>query len=108
METLMKLQKNGIYLHYEDIVSICERYRLSELSIFGSSIRDDFNEDSDIDILIAYEDVWQNDPFDFLDIKEELEQLTGRAVDISFRDGLRNPIRREDILGSREILYATA
>ena len=106
MTTLEKLQKNGIYLTYEDIVSICNKYCLSELSIFGSSIRDDFSEDSDVDILIAYEDIWQNDPFDFIDIKEEFEGLIGRNVDIVDRDALRNPIRKASILSTREIIYA--
>ena len=106
MDTLKKLEKNGINLKYEDIVKICNKYKLSELAIFGSSIRDDFREDSDVDILIAYIDIWQNDPFDFLDIKEEFELLTGRKVDIVDRDALRNPIRRETILSSREVVYA--
>ena len=106
MDTLKKLENNGIHIKYEDIVKICEKYRLSELSIFGSSIRGDFKANSDIDILIAYEDVWQNDPFDFIDIQEEFEIITGRKVDIIDKDALTNPIRKEDILASREVIYA--
>ena len=74
MDTLKKLDKNGVHLKYDDIVQICEKYHLTELSIFGSAIRDDFKEDSDVDILISYENVWENDPFDFIEIKDEFEK----------------------------------
>ena len=106
MDTLKKLAKNGLFLKYEDIVRICEKYRLTELSIFGSAIREDFKDDSDVDILISYEDVWQNDPFDELYIEREFTELLNREVDIVDKDGLKNPIRREEILTTREVVYA--
>lgn len=54
METMEKLRKNGIFLNYDDIIAICKKYYINELSIFGSSIRDDFNQNSDIDILVSF------------------------------------------------------
>ena len=55
MDTIEKLQKNGITLSYGDIVRLCKKYYINELSIFGSSIRDDFTDNSDIDILVSFE-----------------------------------------------------
>ena len=49
MDTLKKLERNGVFLRYEDVVRICQKYKIVEMSVFGSSIRDDFKEDSDVD-----------------------------------------------------------
>jgi hypothetical protein len=106
MSVFEKLKKNGIHLSYEDVVRICEKYQLSELSIFGSVIRDDFGVYSDVDILISYENVWNNDPFDDLHIKWELKELLNREIDVIDKDGLKNPIRRDEILSTREVIYA--
>lgn len=106
MGILEKLEKNGVHLSYEDVVRICEKYQLSELSVFGSVIRDDFGVDSDVDILISYENVWNNDPFDDLHIKWEFKELLNREIDIVDKDGLKNPIRREEILSTCEVIYA--
>ena len=106
MSIYERLEKNGVQLRYEDVVKICEKYHLSELSIFGSVIRDDFNVDSDVDILISYENVWNNDPFDDLHIAWEFKDLLNRDIDIVDKDGLKNPIRREEILSTCEVIYA--
>jgi hypothetical protein len=42
MNTLEKSEKNGIVFKYDDVVILCQKYQISELSIFGSSLRDDF------------------------------------------------------------------
>jgi predicted nucleotidyltransferase len=105
VEALNKLAKNGILLNYEDVVPICIKYNLSELSVFGSSIRDDFTENSDVDFLVAYRDIWNNDPWDFIYIKEDFVKLLNRNVDVVDRDAIKNPIRKKNILSSREIIY---
>ena len=83
MDTLKKLEKNGIHLSYEDVVKICERYRIAELSVFGSAIRDDFNENSDVDFLVVWENYRKNnDTMDFLRIVDDFSQLISREVDV--------------------------
>ena len=106
MSPLKKLERNGVHLKYEDVVRICQKYSICELSVFGSALREDFNDGSDIDILITYADVWSNDPFDFMYIEEEFKQLLDREIDIVDKDAIRNPIRREDILATMEVIYA--
>jgi predicted nucleotidyltransferase len=54
MNTIEKLQKNGVFINYDNIVTICKKYYINELSVFGSSLRDDFNKNSDIDILVSF------------------------------------------------------
>ena len=105
--TLKKLEKNGISLKYEDIVRLCEKYHISELSVFGSVLRDDFRDDSDVDLLIVWEDyMHKNGSWDFLYIENDLEKLIGRDVDVVDKECIRNPIRREEIMSTYEVVYA--
>ena len=106
METLEKLRKNGVILKYNDVERICKKYRLAELSVFGSSIRDDFHENSDVDILISFDKGSDSTIWDLLHIKEEFEGLLNRSVDVVEKEALRNPIRKKVILSTYETIYA--
>ena len=104
-DTIEKLQKNGIFLNYNDVAHICEKYFIKELSIFGSSIRDHFNHDSDIDILVSFNNDAVISLFDIMDLEKEFAQLLKREVDIVEKESLKNPIRKNKILSTREIIY---
>ena len=105
MSTLEKMQKNGITVCYEDIVDLCNKYRIKELSIFGSAIRDDFHDQSDIDILVSYINIHKKSLDDFINIEHDFYQLLQRKSHIVEIEAIKNPIRREDILAEREIVY---
>jgi predicted nucleotidyltransferase len=106
MGTIEKLQKNGISLDYKDIVLLCEKYGINELSIFGSSIRDDFTQNSDVDILVSFGNKSEITLFDIMDLEREFSQLLKKEVDIVEKESLKNPIRKNKILSTREIIYA--
>ena len=106
METLDKLRKNGIFFNYNDIVIICKKYKINELSIFGSSIQDNFNQDSDVDILVSFEKNSEISLFDIMDLENEFSLLLNKDVDIVEKESLKNPIRKNSILTKREIIYA--
>ena len=106
METIEKLQKNGIILNYNDVVHICQKYHIIELSIFGSSIRDDFNQRSDVDILVSFDNNLEINLFDIMELEKEFSLLLNREVDVVEKEALKNPIRKERILSTREIIYA--
>jgi predicted nucleotidyltransferase len=106
METIEKLQKNGIFFNYNDIIFLCKKYSINELSIFGSSIRGDFNNDSDVDILVSFNKDSKITLFDIMDLEKEFSQLLKRKVDIIEKESLKNPIRKDKILSTREIIYA--
>jgi predicted nucleotidyltransferase len=106
METIEKLQKNGISLNYNDVVALCKKYYIIELSIFGSSIRDDFTQNSDIDILVSFEQNSKITLFDIMELEKEFSQLINKKVDIVEKESLKNPIRKNKILATREIIYA--
>ncbi|MBZ0089012.1 MAG: nucleotidyltransferase family protein [Thermoanaerobaculia bacterium] len=91
------------------IADFCRKWRISRLELFGSVVRDDFRADSDVDVLISFEpeDLW--DLFDLVAMKEELEGIFGRPVDLLTRravEASRNPHRRDAILSSATPLYA--
>ncbi len=105
MTAIEKMQKNGISIDEKTIYAIVSKYKVQELSVFGSSIRDDFNEDSDVDLIIVFKESKDISLFDLMDIQDFFENKFSRKVDLVEPDGLRNPIRRKSILESKEILY---
>jgi len=65
------------------ISSLAKRYRIKELSFFGSVLREDFQKDSDIDILVQFEDEVDYSIFDLFEIKEEFQKALGREIDLA-------------------------
>ncbi|MEW6440004.1 MAG: nucleotidyltransferase family protein [bacterium] len=88
------------------IGEFCRRWRIIELSLFGSALRTDFRAESDIDILVSFEPDVPWSLLDWVEMKDELEAMFGREVDLVEKSGLRNPFRRDGILNNRQILYA--
>ena len=106
MKTMEKLKKNGIFLNYDDVAHICEKYHINELSVFGSSLRDNFSQNSDVDLLVSFHKNSEITLFDIMDLEEEFSQLIKREIDIVEMEALKNPIRKNKILSTREIIYA--
>jgi predicted nucleotidyltransferase len=91
----------------EQIADICRRYRISELSIFGSVLRDDFRPDSDIDVLVEFEPDVRIGFIGLGRLAQELEAAFGRRVDLGTKRSLREALR-DEILASAQVLYAAA
>ncbi|HUF39401.1 MAG TPA: nucleotidyltransferase domain-containing protein [Anaerolineales bacterium] len=91
----------AIQVQTDQIWAFCERWKIIEFSLFGSVLRDDFSSSSDLDILIDFSPDARWGLFDLVDMKQELEDLTGRDVDLLTRGGLnasQNWIRKDEIL----------
>ena len=91
----------------EKIEEFCLRWKIVEFSLFGSVLRDDFDLDSDVDILVSLSGDADLDLYDWITMIEELEEIFGREVDLVEKSTLRNPFRRHAILTNREIIYAS-
>ncbi len=90
------------------LAALCQRWGIARLECFGSVLRDDFRPDSDIDLLVTFAPGVQPG-FEFFDLKDELERLFGRRVDLLSRKAVeasRNPYRRRGILLGAETLHA--
>jgi predicted nucleotidyltransferase len=101
--------KIQIMVPKDRITAFCQKWRITELALFGSVLREDFRSDSDVDVLVTFspDSDWGVDHL--LDMKEELEALFGRAVDLVEKrlvEESRNYIRRKHILSHMEAVYA--
>jgi len=96
----------GIDVPAERLEEFCRNRKITELALFGSVLRDDFQPDSDIDVLVELAPGHGLSLFDWVDMIDELEAIFGRPVDLVSKRGLRNPFRRRRILNSREIIHA--
>ena len=88
------------------IAEFCRKWKVIELALFGSVLRDDFRPDSDIDVLITFQPDAPWSLYDLFDIREELHQMLGRVIDLVEKDALRNPFRRHEILRNYKVVYA--
>ncbi len=94
----------------EEIAAFCRRWRIAELAVFGSVLRDDFRPDSDVDVLVRFYPDAGYGLFALSRMQDELQHILGRKVDLVERTAIeqsRNYIRRKEILGSLETIYAT-
>jgi len=87
------------------IAKICVRYKVAELSVFGSTARGDAGQDSDIDLLVVFQSDAAIGLIAFNRLRRELEEGLGRKVDLVPKDGLK-PIIRDEVLSEAQLLYA--
>ncbi len=88
------------------IARFCRKWKITEFSLFGSVLRDDFSLDSDVDVLVSFAEDAPWSLFDLINMQDELKEIFGREVDFVEKEGLRNPFRRKHILKHREVIYA--
>jgi predicted nucleotidyltransferase len=101
------MSSNRLDISTDRLAEFCRRWRISELSVFGSVLRDDFRADSDVDVLIAFDDDADWDYLDWPRMEEELRPiLGGHSVDLVERRSVVNPFMRHRILTTRRVLYA--
>lgn len=96
----------AVQLDQGALAAFCQRWRIRELSLFGSALREDFRPDSDLDFLVSFDPDATWDLFDLVTMKDELKEQYGREVDLVEKEALRNPWRRYEILRTREVIYA--
>ncbi len=90
------------------ITEFCRRWKITELALFGSVLRDDFRPDSDVDLLVTFAPDSKWSLFDHVDMEDELANILGRPVDLVSRRGIeksRNPFRRRAILDSAQVVH---
>ena len=90
-----------IQISEEAIASFCQRWKITEFALFGSILRDDFRQDSDVDVLVSFAPDAKWSLWDIIAIKEELETLFGREVDLVEKVALKNTLRRYEILSTK-------
>jgi hypothetical protein len=90
------------------IEQFSRRWRVKELALFGSVLRDNFGPQSDLDVLVSFEPDAPWTLWDLSRMREELEELFGRKVDLIEQEGLENPFLRHAILTTKRVIYSPA
>jgi predicted nucleotidyltransferase len=97
---------NVLNQHIEQIRDACSLNQVKRLFAFGSVTRDDLNNQSDIDLVVEFNDT---DPISYTDhyfnLKEKLQQLLKRPIDLLEEKAIRNPFLRIEIDKTKVLLY---
>lgn len=102
-----KIQQR-LNLSDQEIAAFCQQWGIRSLALFGSILRDDFGQGSDIDLLIAFQPQVRQGLLTLARIKHALEAKLQRPVDIALKEVIANSenwIRREEILGTAQTIY---
>ena len=89
-----------------EIEQACREFRVKELHVFGSVIKGDFHSGSDIDFLVTFDRKGYAGSFNqYMGFKEKLEAILNRKVDLISPKNLKNPIFRDEIESTKELIY---
>ena len=100
----MKLDYN-----HESLGRFCREHGIARLELFGSALREDFSEASDVDLLATLRSEAHPTLLDWAEMQEKLAVLLGRPVDLVSRRAIersRNPYRQQSILATATPIYA--
>lgn len=93
---------------FQILHEFCRQYKITELSVFGSILREDFNFNSDIDLLVKFDPSAHISLIDMIKIENEFKILLRRNIDLVSKKAIENSknwIRRQNILDNAEIIY---
>jgi len=90
----------------EKIAAFCRRHHIRRLAFFGSVLRDDFTPESDVDVLVEFEE-GHVPGLAFITMQEELSEMLGRKVDLN-TPGCLSPYFRGEVVKEAEVLYVAA
>jgi len=93
----------------KEISRFCAKWRIVELSLFGSAVREDFDAASDLDMLVTFDGQSEWGLFDHVQMQQELETLLNRRVDLISRralDQTQNVLLRDEILRTARVVFS--
>lgn len=93
---------------FKTIAEFCQRRDITELALFGSVLREDFNPSSDLDFLVTFSPEAKISLSKLDAIEEELKQMVNREIDLIFKKSIEaspNWIRKRNILDTAKVIY---
>lgn len=89
-----------------EIKKVCQQLPVKRLGLFGSALTDSFSPSSDVDVLVLFDSDEDIDLFSkYFELKEQLEKILNREVDLIVDKRFRNPVFREVIEKTRTVIY---
>lgn len=106
-ETLMSqtLHLGDARVDESKLADLCRRYKVRELSMFGSAARGEMRPDSDIDLLVEFQPNAEVGLLDHAGLMLDLAELLGRKVDLVSKKALK-PLIRDAVLADARLVYA--
>ena len=89
----------------KSLAVVCAKFDVRELALFGSAARGEARPESDIDMLVLFEEGARVTLFTLIELQAELSELFARPVDLVPKNGLKPALRRE-VLAEAQVLYA--
>ncbi len=105
-EANIAMNQHRVEIPKEKLAEFCRCHNIRKLSFFGSVLRDDFREDSDIDVLVEFEPEISVG-LRFFAIERELSELLGRRVDLN-TPGFLGKYICDEVLAGAEVQYVSA
>jgi predicted nucleotidyltransferase len=97
---------NLVELNIEKIKNLCAKHKVSKLFVLGSVLKDTFTNESDIDLVVDFEKLDLSEYADnYFDLKDQLESIFNRPVDLLEEKGIRNPFLRKQIDNEKRLIY---
>ncbi|HEA30409.1 hypothetical protein LCGC14_2496060 [marine sediment metagenome] len=98
----MELIENNI----ENIKSLCDKFHVDKIYLFGSALNSNFNSKSDLDFLVKFKPIDLAEYFNnYISFKKSLKILLDREIDLVEEQTLRNPILIRSIDRTKELIY---
>jgi hypothetical protein len=97
---------NIIENHIESLKKLCDTYNVDKMYLIGSALNSEFTDKSDIDFLVKFKPIELSGYFEnYMDFKDDLKNLLGREVDLLEEQTLKNPILRNSVNKTKELIY---
>ncbi len=98
----MKLIENNL----QRIMTLCKKHKVNQLFVFGSILTNRFTDESDVDMVVNFNQIDLVDyASNYFELKESLESLLGREVDLLEEKAIRNPILQRNINNTKQLVY---
>lgn len=95
----------------DKIIALCKKYKVAKLWVFGSILTPRFNEQSDVDFLVEFDEGkidildYADNYFDFI---HSVESVVGRKIDLVINKTVRNPYFRKELDCTRKLVWSIA
>lgn len=97
---------NHINTYLKEINYLCQQHKVKKLYVFGSALNNSFNEKSDVDLIVDFNNIEVEDYADnYFGFKFSLQDILDRPITLLEEKALRNPYFKETVLKDRELIY---
>ena len=100
-----KSSKVKIRIPKKELAEFCHHYQVQKMALFGSVLRKDFRQESDVDVLVSFQPAARIGFITFSRMQRELSTIFNRPVDLVPMEGLK-PVIRDSVLSNIEVVYA--